>query len=116
MVPQRATLFVALLSGLKGILDLPFSWISTFKIEAKYGFNRTTLGTFIMDRVKGSVLGLGLLAPILASHTLPGGLIALSGILEEQAADVVLAYAPWARLEIAARETGWVLLVGARAA
>ena len=59
---------------------------------------------------------LRMLAPILASHTLPGGLIALSGILEEQAADVVLAYAPWARLEIAAREAGWVLLAGARKA
>jgi STE24 endopeptidase len=62
----RATLFVAMLSGLKGLLDLPFAWISTFTIEAKYGFNRTTVATFFMDRLKGSVLGLGLLAPILA--------------------------------------------------
>ena len=58
---------------------------------------------------------LRMLAPILASHTLPGGLIALSGILDEQARDVALAYAPWARLEIAARESGWVLLAGTRA-
>lgn len=62
----RATLFVAILSLLKGILDLPFNWISTFKIEAKYGFNRTTVRTFIMDRVKGAILAVLLLAPILA--------------------------------------------------
>jgi STE24 endopeptidase len=62
----RSTLFVAVLSGLKGLLDLPFAWVSTFKIEAKYGFNRTTVGTFVLDRVKGAALGLLLLAPILA--------------------------------------------------
>jgi STE24 endopeptidase len=66
MVPWiRATLFVAILMGLKGALDLPFSWFSTFRIEAKYGFNRTTIRTFILDRVKGAVLGVCLLAPIL---------------------------------------------------
>ncbi len=43
-------------------------------------------------------------------------MIALSGILEEQAAQVALAYAPWAALEVAAREAGWVLLAGARRA
>ena len=62
----RATLFVAVLSGAKSLIDLPFAWISTFRIEAKYGFNRTTVGTFIGDRLKGAILGLLLLAPILA--------------------------------------------------
>jgi ribosomal protein L11 methyltransferase len=57
---------------------------------------------------------LRMLAPILASHTQPGGMIALSGILDEQAAEVAGAYAPWARLEVAARDSGWVLLAGAR--
>lgn len=62
----RATLFVAILSALKGLLDLPFAWLSTFRIEAKYGFNRTTVSTFVLDRVKGAILGVLLLAPILA--------------------------------------------------
>lgn len=57
---------------------------------------------------------LRMLAPLLASHTQPDGLLALSGILEEQAADVIAAYRPWARLEIAAREAGWILLAGPR--
>ena len=59
---------------------------------------------------------LRMLAPILASHTQPGGMIVLSGILEEQAVEVIGAYAEWAALEIAARESGWVLLAGARLA
>ena len=57
---------------------------------------------------------LRMLAPLLAGRTRPGGAIALSGILEDQAEAVAAAYAPWARLTIAARETGWVLLAGER--
>jgi ribosomal protein L11 methyltransferase len=59
---------------------------------------------------------LRMLAPLIASRTARGGAIALSGILEEQAAGVVAAYAPWATLAIAAREAGWVLLAGERRA
>jgi len=55
---------------------------------------------------------LRMLAPILASHTRPGGLIALSGILEDQADDVIGAYSPWAALAVDSREAGWVLLAG----
>jgi ribosomal protein L11 methyltransferase len=55
---------------------------------------------------------LRMLAPILASHTRPGGWIALSGILEDQADDVILAYSPWAELAVDSREAGWVLLAG----
>ncbi len=57
---------------------------------------------------------LRMLAPLLAEHTQPGGAIALSGILEDQAAAVIEAYAPHARLEVAARDSGWVLLAGRR--
>ena len=57
---------------------------------------------------------LRMLAPVIASHTLPNGLIALSGILEEQADAVAEAYAPWTALERAAREGPWVLLAGRR--
>jgi ribosomal protein L11 methyltransferase len=59
---------------------------------------------------------LRMLAPVIASHTVPGGSIALSGILEEQASGVAAAYAPWARLEVEAREGAWVLLAGPRVA
>jgi ribosomal protein L11 methyltransferase len=51
------------------------------------------------------------LAPLLAGR---GGRIALSGILEEQAEEVSLAYQPWFRMQVAGREEGWTLLTGER--
>ncbi len=39
------------------ILSLPFQWYSTFVIEEKYGFNKTTVKTFVFDKVKGYLLG-----------------------------------------------------------
>ena len=57
---------------------------------------------------------LRMLAPVLAAHTQAAGAIALSGILEEQAAGVVDAYRPWAPLAIVAGDEGWVLLAGTR--
>ena len=39
------------------ILNLPFQLYSTFVIEEKYGFNKTTVKTFITDKIKGYVLG-----------------------------------------------------------
>jgi ribosomal protein L11 methyltransferase len=54
------------------------------------------------------------LAPLLAARTRPGGCIALSGILADQADDVVAAYAPWFTLAAWRKADGWVLLTGAR--
>ncbi|MBU4304975.1 MAG: M48 family metallopeptidase [Candidatus Omnitrophica bacterium] len=39
------------------LLNLPFSLYHTFVIEEKYGFNRTTVTTFILDLLKGMLLG-----------------------------------------------------------
>ncbi|MCB1230861.1 MAG: M48 family metallopeptidase [Verrucomicrobiae bacterium] len=51
------------------VLTLPLELYDTFVIEERFGFNRTTVGTFIVDQVKalalGAVLGLPLLALIL---------------------------------------------------
>ena len=52
------------------------------------------------------------LAPVLLARLCPGASIALAGILEDQADRVCQAYAPGARLDIAARREGWVLLAG----
>jgi len=43
-----------------------------------------------------------------------GGQLALSGILENQADEVIAAYAPFAQLRVAAVLDGWVLLDGSR--
>src|SRR5690606_11501178 len=39
------------------ILSTPFSYYSTFVIEEKYGFNKTTRKTFFLDKVKGWAMG-----------------------------------------------------------
>lgn len=55
-----------------------------------------------------------LLAPVLAARVRPGGRLALSGILEAQAADVIAAYTPWFTLRAWRASEGWVLLAGER--
>ena len=50
---------------LSSLLDLPFSLYSTFVIEEKFGFNRTTIKTFIVDMFKGAGLGLLIGVPLL---------------------------------------------------
>lgn len=39
------------------ILSIPLSYYGTFVIESKYGFNKTSLKTFVLDKLKGWVLG-----------------------------------------------------------
>jgi ribosomal protein L11 methyltransferase len=51
------------------------------------------------------------LAPLFARL---GARVALSGILETQAAEMAQAYAPWFDMHIAGSDEGWVLLAGAR--
>jgi len=46
------------------VLELPFSLYHTFVIEERFGFNRTTVATFISDMVKQAVLALLLGAPL----------------------------------------------------
>jgi STE24 endopeptidase len=50
---------------ISALLDLPFSIYSTFVIEEKFGFNRTTAKTFVIDMLKGAALGLLLGVPLL---------------------------------------------------
>ena len=52
---------VVLLNTAASLLTLPFSWRDTMGIEEKYGFNRTTKKTFILDTVKQFVISLGLM-------------------------------------------------------
>ena len=53
----------------QSLISLPFSVYDTFVIEQKFGFNRSSVGTFIMDRLKGAllaaVIGLPLAAAVL---------------------------------------------------
>ena len=54
------------------------------------------------------------LEPLLAARTRKGARIALSGILESQAAEVAAAYAQDFDAGVIAREEGWALVGGER--
>ena len=62
-------MFFGILFFINDLLNLPFSLYSTFIIEEKYGFNKTTINTFITDKFKGYgltiVLGSLIIAPIM---------------------------------------------------
>ena len=55
---------------------------------------------------------LKVLAPLLAGRIAPGGYLALSGVLEVQAASVIEAYAPYVTLRSGASLDGWTRLEG----
>jgi STE24 endopeptidase len=52
----QTLLFFAILGVANDLLGMPFSAYSTFSIEEKYGFNRTSFKTFLMDKVKSWLL------------------------------------------------------------
>ena len=56
------------------------------------------------------------LAPAICSHVRPGGQLALSGILADQAEELIAAYAPWVPLAVADTREGWVCLAGTKPA
>lgn len=62
----RGVLYIGILVLLHGFVSLPLHLYATFAIEARYGFNQTSLRTFILDRLKGAVLGLVLGVPLIA--------------------------------------------------
>ena len=68
--------FFGILALASDILTTPFDLYSTFVIEERYGFNRTTTKTYILDKLKGWLLGTliggGLLALITWIYILTG--------------------------------------------
>lgn len=61
-----ALLYFLILGAGSELLSLPFDYYSTFVIEEKYGFNKSTRGLFFADELKsclvGAIIGGGLLA------------------------------------------------------
>ena len=55
------------LTLLSSLLSLPFSLYSTFVIEERYGFNKTTLQIWITDLIKTSILMLIIGVPLVAA-------------------------------------------------
>lgn len=59
--------FIGLLLLLKTIISLPFSLYSTFVIEERFGFNRTSPLTYVTDMLKGAALTIILGGPLLGA-------------------------------------------------
>ena len=64
-----ALLFFGIIMFANDILSTPFAYYNTFVIEEKFGFNKTTIKTFILDKIKGwlmaIILGGGILSLII---------------------------------------------------
>ena len=64
-----ALVFFGIIMFASELLGIPFSYFHTFIIEDKYGFNKTSHKTFLLDKIKGwlmmVIIGGGLLAIII---------------------------------------------------
>lgn len=68
LVPPGLSRSVALIVAVGAIsyfLHLPFALVRTFRLEARFGFNRTTPMLFLLDQMKGMALQLALAIPLL---------------------------------------------------
>lgn len=68
--------FFGIIMFASDLLTLPFSWYSTFVIEERYGFNKTTPKTFFLDKIKSwglmIVVGGGILALLIWFYQMAG--------------------------------------------
>ncbi len=62
---SSGVLLILAFGMISAILSAPFSLYRTFVIEARFGFNRTTLNTLIIDTLKGIAVTLVLAVPLL---------------------------------------------------
>lgn len=62
-------LFFAIIGFSSDLINIPFSWIDTFIIEKKYGFNNMTVRTFITDHIKSWFIAVLIGAPVLGLIT-----------------------------------------------
>ena len=71
--------------------------------DAAQGRYQTVLANILATPLK-------VLAPLLCRYVAPGGALVLAGILERQAEELTLAYAPFAQLQVSDSEDGWILM------
>lgn len=62
---HKEVIFLLSLTVIQMLLNLPWGIYSTFVLEEKFGFNRTTWKLFLTDRLKGMVLGAAIGIPLL---------------------------------------------------
>jgi STE24 endopeptidase len=64
LLQQLVLLAAFVLTG--SLLDLPLAWYRTFRLEEKFGFNRTTLRDWLLDGLKGGLVAALMGLPIAA--------------------------------------------------
>ena len=57
--------FIGLVSVVNWLVELPFGLYRTFGIEARFGFNKTTWRLYLIDALKGTLLGVLIGVPVL---------------------------------------------------
>ncbi|OFX59776.1 MAG: peptidase M48 [Bacteroidetes bacterium GWA2_30_7] len=71
-----ALVFFGIIMFLSDILNTPFTIYNIFVIEERFGFNKTTVKTFILDKLKGGILGIliggGLMSLIIWFYNISG--------------------------------------------
>jgi len=58
-------LFILAAVMLLGLPSLPFEWWEQFRLEQKFGFNKSTPGLWVSDKVKGALLAVAIGFPLL---------------------------------------------------
>lgn len=91
-------------AGRNGVLD-------RVHVTGDRGLDQTFADVVLANILAGPLVEL---APLLAQRTRPGGRIALSGLLVEQADAVAAAYRPWFDIGLTVARDGWGLLTGCR--
>ncbi len=61
-----ALVFFGIIGAASTLMDLPFDYYATFVIEERFGFNKTTIKTYVLDKIKGLLLGIVLGSGLLA--------------------------------------------------
>ncbi len=79
-------------------------------VQLRTGLPDMAEGRYALVLANILAMPLKLLAPLLASHVAPGGVLVLAGILERQADELHAAYAPWLALTVSDKDDGWILM------
>lgn len=64
-VMLQSLVFFAVNTVLSTLEELPLSYYKTFILEQQWGFNKTTVGTFVKDTLKSLILGLTISSPFI---------------------------------------------------
>lgn len=63
--PWHGTLVISTVMVALMVINLPFSLYRTFRLEARFGFNRVSPGLFVMDLLKGLAVSIVLVGPVI---------------------------------------------------